>query len=179
MATKTAKSKLRIVDDRDKTDAVLEKLEQEWTEAVRSWKLAPAEIKARVHLLRARLESYRDQFEAVPFDIAVDGIPNCLDQKRERTENLINDLDPRVNGIEKELLKRIARVPGATSDDESVTRCSDLQNNLWRIKFCAEEISLRVGMLAGVIFAGCPKETVDRFERGLAFSLIRDPVPVA
>jgi hypothetical protein len=36
------------------------------------------------------------------------------------------------------------------------------------------ETAFKIGMLAGAIFAGCSKEQVDRFERGMVFSLMSD-----
>ena len=43
------------------------------------------------------------------------------------------------------------------------------------MKSQAAETAFRIGVLAGVIFAGRPKDEVDRFERGLAFELSRNP----
>lgn len=36
------------------------------------------------------------------------------------------------------------------------------------------ETAFKIGVLAGAIFAGCSKEEVDRFKRGLAVSLSAD-----
>ena len=51
----------------------------------------------------------------------------------------------------------------------------DFQSHLFDMKSQAAEIGFRIGVLAGVIFAGCSKDQVDRFERGLAFELSRNP----
>ena len=51
----------------------------------------------------------------------------------------------------------------------------DFQSHLFDMKSQAAETAFRIGVLAGVIFAGRPKDEVDRFERGLAFELSFNP----
>jgi hypothetical protein len=50
----------------------------------------------------------------------------------------------------------------------------DFNAKLFELKIGTAESAFKMGVLAGVIFAGCSKEQVDRFERGLAFSRIAD-----
>ena len=42
----------------------------------------------------------------------------------------------------------------------------DFNAKLFELKMDAAETAFKIGVLAGVIFAGCSKEQVDRFERG-------------
>ena len=50
----------------------------------------------------------------------------------------------------------------------------DFQAKLFELKMGTAETAFKIGVLAGAIFAGCSKEEVDRFKRGLAVSLSAD-----
>ena len=50
----------------------------------------------------------------------------------------------------------------------------DFNAKLFELKMGYAETGFKIGVLAGVIFAGCPTEEVDRFERGLQVSLASD-----
>ncbi len=45
---------------------------------------------------------------------------------------------------------------------------------LFELKMETAKTAFKIGVLAGAIFAGCSKEQVDRFERGMAVSLTAD-----
>lgn len=46
----------------------------------------------------------------------------------------------------------------------------DFNSKIFELKSEYAATGFRIGVLAGAIFAGCPKELVDRFERGLEFA---------
>jgi hypothetical protein len=159
MARKNRSTNLKIVQ----TDK--ENLGQRWEKAEEEWKITSQEARHRVHVVRDELESYRDQIEALPFDILVDDTPYCLDIKRKDAVEIIEEFTPFVRGIfekiddfVKELLPR---------EHQSL----DFNAKLFMLERQAIESGFQVGVLAGVIFAGCPKEQIDKFERGLAFAI--------
>ena len=47
----------------------------------------------------------------------------------------------------------------------------DYNSKLFQLKWATAKTGFKIGVLAGVIFAGCSKEKIDRFERGLTFAL--------
>jgi hypothetical protein len=132
----------------------------------KEWRITRPEARARVHALRIELEYYREQLEAVPFDIPSGDMcpPNCLDNgERQYATNLVENLNPIIEG----LFKRCDEVAEKHGCHEEM----DYNAQLYEMKMHTAETGFYIGVLAGAIFAGCPKEQVDRFERGLLFAL--------
>jgi hypothetical protein len=50
----------------------------------------------------------------------------------------------------------------------------DFNAQLFDLESHLSETAFRIGLLAGALFAGAPKETVDRFERGLLYTVHMD-----
>ena len=50
----------------------------------------------------------------------------------------------------------------------------DYEDKMLMLKSAIAETGFKIGVLAGAIFAGCSKKTIDRFERGLTFALRAD-----
>src|SRR5205823_3453572 len=124
------------------------------------WLITPEEIADRVRNLRAELESFRNQIEAVPFDIPSGEAcePSCLDGfHRKWTHQLVEDLNPSVMGM-FEMIDEYARKHGCAE-------VIDFNAKLWSLKDYVAETGFRIGVLAGVMFAGSSKDQVDRFER--------------
>jgi hypothetical protein len=132
-------------------------------------RISGREARQRVRVLRDQLESYRDQLEAVPFDIPCGDMstPKCLDSNYQRhTLDLVDDLDTRVKAM-FEMIDSFAKEHGCHEN-------LDFQTKLFELEMDTAETAFKIGMLAGAIFAGCSKEQVDRFERGMVFSLMSD-----
>ena len=169
MAGKTNNANLKLIKDKEAAEDSYQRrqaVEKSWKAAAESWKLTPLEIKQRVGALRAELESYARVIEAMPFDIARDDFPQSLDQtQRKWTGRLVEEIDPRIQGL-FDKIDAFAHEHG----------CGEIDFNakLFEMKMDCEETAFRVGMLAGLVLAGCPKDQVDRFERGLVFSLSCD-----
>jgi hypothetical protein len=168
MAKKT--SNLEIVQQR--TEAEKKKWSEEyerWETAEKELRIPAHELKQRVRALRDELERYRAQLEAVPFDIPAGdfSLPKCLDNcDRKYTRDLVDDLDKRVKA-RFEMIDAFAKEHGCHEN-------LDFQAKLFELKMDTAETGFKIGILAGVIFAGCSKEQVDRFERGMVFSLTSD-----
>ena len=170
MARKSTKTNLKVVgetrSEEDKTKYAAER--DRWDKAYEGWKITPQEAANRVRSLRAELEYHCSQVEAMNFGITCDDMPYCLDwTKRKYTYQLVDALNPFVDGI-LEMIDEYAKQHGCHE-------YLDFQSHLFDMKSQAAEIGFRIGVLAGVIFAGCSKDQVDRFERGLAFELSRNP----
>lgn len=128
------------------------------------WRITREEAARRVAALRTELESYRAQIEALPFDIPVDDMPDCLDETpRKWLVDLVEDLAPVVEG----LFKRCDTVAEQCGAYEVI----DYNAELFSLKMRTAETGYCVGVLAGVMFSGASKETIDRFERGLLFAI--------
>ena len=112
------------------------------------------------------LDSYREQLEAVPFDIPSGDacIPTCLDgASRKYIVELVEDLNPLIENI-FESCDTVAKNHGAHED-------MDYNAQLFDLKMHTAETGFYIGVLAGAMFSGASKETVDRFERGLLYAL--------
>ena len=144
MATKK-NANLKLVDS-DQTQQ-----SKTWEEKQQELKITRDELQQRVAALRSELETYREQLDAAPFDILADDEPRSLQQKRKYLIDLVEALNPRVSAL-YDLIK-------VETDD------------LFALKLESATTGFQIGVLAGVILAGATKETVDRFERGLAFDL--------
>jgi hypothetical protein len=83
-------------------------------------------------------------------------------RKPKHTVDLVKDLDTRLKGL-FEMIDNYAKEHGCHED-------LDFQAKLFELKMGTAETAFKVGVLAGVIFAGCSKEQVDRFERGMVLS---------
>lgn len=154
-----AKPKLKIVP-RMRDHDELEKEQKQW-------RITREEAGRRVAALRAELESNRDQVEAVPFDIPSGEAcePACLDGiSRKHTVELVAALNPTIDGF----FSRCDEVAKQCGAREVI---DDYNSQLFNLKMCTAETGYQIGVLAGVIFSGASKETVDRFERGLLFAL--------
>jgi hypothetical protein len=142
--------------------------EQRWEKAEESWTITGLEISQRVHNLREDLEEYRAQTEGVPFDILCCDVPRSVDYtNRKEVVELVEVVNPGIGGNFKMI-----------DDYASEHGCHeflDFNAKLFRLKWATAEAGFKIGVLAGAIFAGCSKETIDRFERGLTFALLQDP----
>jgi hypothetical protein len=116
-------------------------------------------MQQRVAALRTKLEAYRDQLDAAPFDILNDDEPRSLQQKRKFTIDLVENLNPLVAGLSKSI-----------EDDEP-----GLVDSLFDLKLWAAETGFKIGVLAGVILAGGDTQTITKFARGLAFDISCHP----
>jgi len=129
-----------------------------------AWRITRQEVRARVHALRTELEEYKSQIEGVPFDILADAIPRCLDNtRREDLNDLVTGLNPLIGGLFKRC-DDVARRHGVDAE-------MDYNAQLFELEMQLSDTGYYIGILAGVIFAGCSKETIDRFEHGLGFAL--------
>ena len=174
MARKSKNTNLKLVQTQQQTDQQAEQQEEKerraqeydrWENARKRWMLSPLEITKRVRALRAELEFYREQIEGVPFDIACGDFcsPTSLEYERQYTVALVEDFNPLVKGY-FEMIDNFAK-------DHGCHELLDFNSKLFSLKLHSAETGFQIGLLAGVIFAGCSKEQVDKFERGLAFSL--------
>ena len=137
-----------------------------WNEAEERLKITRQEAGRRVSALRKELESYQAQIESLPFCIASGnmGPPLALDcTDRKYTLQLVEELNPLVNGY-VDMIDTYNQEHG--TDDGF-----DFQSKLLALETHAAETGFEIGVLAGVIFSGASKHTIDRFERGLAFVL--------
>ena len=165
-----AKRKLKVVQERTEEQKTRwSEEDHRWEKAEKELQIPAHELRGRVRVLRDELEAYCNQLEAVPFDIPSGdlSIPNCLDNSdRKYTLDLVEDLDPRVSGL-FEMIDSFAKEHGCHQD-------LDFQAKLFELKTGYAETAFKIGVLAGAIFAGCPKGQVDRFEQGLEVSLASD-----
>ena len=137
--------------------------EAEWENAEESWKITAREVRQRVRTLRDELECYRDLLEGAPFGIACgfyDPSPSL--DRRKFVGNLVENLNPLVKG----LFNRIDNYARDHGTHESV----DFNAKLFALETETAESGFGIGVLLGVILAGCSKEQIDRFERGLSIS---------
>jgi len=128
-----------------------------WEEKQQELEITRHEMQQRVQALRTELEKYRDQLDAAPFDILNDDEPRSLQQKRKFTIDLVENLNPLVDGLSAVL-----------DDGTNPDMVFDLKRE-------AAETGFKIGVLAGVILAGDDPEIVAKFARGLAFDLSRNP----
>ena len=144
--------KLKAVTERDEQNALLEAENEQW-------KLTKAEIAKRVKDIRRELEAAKARYEGALLDNYTDGIPRSLDivDVNKEPYGAVDYLCPSLKG-------RLDRL-----QNETYEAC--LSDDVGELYFWSTEIAFQIGMLAGAIYADCPKETVDRFERGLAFAL--------
>lgn len=163
MKKKTAN--LSIVNN-ERSEEEQKKRREEWENAEKKWRITPREARQRVRGLRDELESYRDQIEGIPFDIPTGDYETllCLDsEKRKYHIELVEDFNPLINGV-FEMIDSYARQHGCHD-------FLDFQSKLYSLKSQCAQTGFQIGVLAGAIFAGCPKENIDRFERGLTFAM--------
>lgn len=138
---------------------------KEYEKKKNSMRLSREEIKSRVRDVREKLELYREQIEALPFNIC-DEQPMCLGsygvEQREALHDLAADLHPLAQFTYSEFCYCNEPIPSYIHDD--------LSPMLWDFS----QTAYSVGVLAGAIFAGEEKKNIDRLERGLVFSLWLD-----
>jgi hypothetical protein len=135
-----------------------------WEEAEHEMRITRQEMCQRVRVLRDELESYRAQLEAVPFDLPNDEIPCVLDHNRRKyTVNLVEEFNP--------IVEKLLEMIDSYAKQHGTHEFLDFQSKLFTLKSQSAETGFQIGVLAGVIFAGCSKEIVDKFERGLMFSV--------
>ena len=138
-----------------------------WEKAEDKLRITIHSARQRAKAIRAELELYREQVEAIPFDIASGdlGPPYCLDTniRRRYVLELVEDLNPFVAGF-FQLIDDFAEKHGTHE-------YLDFNSKLHALKHEAATTGFQIGVLAGVMFSGRPKETVDTFERGLAFAM--------
>lgn len=93
----------------------------------------------------------------------------CLDHsiyRRKYATELVEELDPRVKVLFA-MIDNFAERDGCHQD-------LDFNVKLFSLKWSIADIAFKIGVLAGAIFAGCWKEQIDRFERGMVVSLTSD-----
>ncbi len=136
-----------------------------WKKAEEKWRITPREICQRVRVLRDELESYRAQLEGAPFDIPCGDYetPRSLEHERKYTVTLVEEFNP--------IVGKLLEMIDSYAKEHGTHEFLDFQSKLFTLKSQSAETGFQIGVLAGVIFAGCPKEVVDRFERGLMFSV--------
>lgn len=141
------------------------RINKDWDKERETWRITRQEAAVRVRSLRTELQSYRDQIDAVPFDILADSIPRCLDHsKRKWAINVMEEFNP--------LIKRLYdRCDEAGKNIEEM----DFNAQLFDLKTEVAETAFSIGVLAGALFAGASSETVDRFERGLLYTIQMNP----
>jgi len=167
---KKATAKLSVVKKpiEEERDTKSKEESRRWEEAEKRWRITPHEAGQRIRVLRRELESYQAQIEGVPFGIASGSMftPLSLDgADRKYTLELVEDFNPLVNGF-MEMIDAYAKEHGTHEG-------FDFQSKLFDLKMQAAETGFEIGVLAGVIFSGASKETVDRFERGMIFNAIQ------
>lgn len=129
----------------------------------RQWRITSQQVRDKVHTLRLELESCRQQLEAVPYDLA-DEMPLCLQSSNRKDQS---ELSEELNPLITHLFERCDSV----AQKYGVGAEMDYNAQLFALKQQLAETSFRVGLLAGVMFSGASNETIDRFERGLIYSL--------
>lgn len=135
-----------------------------WEKAQDSWRITVTEVRQKVAAIREELELEREQLEGVPFDLPRDEIPQSIDRKR---KELIADLitvNPLIEGYFR-MIDEYAKRHGCCE-------FLDFNAKLFALKCETAETGFKIGVLAGIVFAGCSKDQIDKFERGLTFSLI-------
>ena len=140
-----------------------------WDEAEQGWRITAREMRQRVRTLRDELEAYQQQLEAMPFDIPTGDheTPRCLDGlKRKYHVQLVEQFNPLVPGL-FDMIDDYAKKHGCHEH-------LDFNSKIYQLKSECFSAGFKIGVLAGAIFAGCPKEYIDRLERGLAFAVCRD-----
>jgi hypothetical protein len=107
--------------------------------------------------------------DAVPYEMTYGNfaMPMVIDQHdTKRTDELVESVDPRIAGF----YDRFGVILAKLGREINV----DLGAYLLDFKWAAEETAFKAGLLAGVISVGSSNEVVNRYERGLAFSLSAD-----
>ena len=162
MAKKTAK--LTVVKNEQPPRRTSEDLKKE----AKGWRITREEARARVHNLRMELENYRDQIDAVPFDILADSIPQSLDYSERRwAVDVMENFNPLIKG----LFNRCDQEAKRYGADREI----DFNGELFDLKLQLSETAFGVGILAGALFSGASPEAVERFERGLLYSVVMNP----
>jgi|GEM_PF-3922376 len=136
-----------------------------WTKVEKLWRITRHELRQRVSDLRVELEAYREQLEAVPYDMPCNDAPYCLDRKTERKYHveLAESLNPVINRC-LDMIDDYARQHGCHE-------FLDFQSKLFDLKSHSARTGFYIGMFASVIFSGAAPEVVDRYERGLTFAM--------
>jgi len=147
----------------DKRIAKREEEEKPWKEMAKKARITPIELRQRVSALRDELEDYQRQLEALPFDIPHNDTPYPLDfQERKYHVELIETFNPTLCSL-FDMIDEYAEQHGCHE-------LLDFNSKLFELKAEYAATGFRIGVLAGAIFAGCPKDIVDRFTRGLEFA---------
>jgi hypothetical protein len=126
-------------------------------EAIRTKGLTGAEACRIIKKIREQLEEHRDDSISVLFntpEVRLDTIP---------VTELAKDLNPRISACSKVLQDFCA-----FSYFQDRLTLIGFEDTLGTLKGSAAATGFKIGILAGVIYSGAPKEVVDRFERGLA-----------
>ena len=154
---------LKLANVTDEPQQAGERINQAWEKTQEEVKITRGELRQRVVLLRAELEAYRDQMEGTFFDITSGntGPLESLDREdRKFIFELVQDLNP--------LIETLAML----IDEFSGNHVGD---TVFTLKSEVAETAFRIGVLAGAIFATGDKSIIDKFTRGLGFSLESRP----
>ena len=152
-------------------DELHDKERKRWEELERQSRISSHSARQRVLALRDELERYRLQLEGATFGVATSdecGIPSLDGGNRKFTVYLAADLNPVIERLYDEI-DRFAKMHGP-----SIYRQVDFESKLFDLKEQSVETGFKIGMLAGVILSGAPKDVVDRYERGLAYVMQSD-----
>jgi len=134
-----------------------------WKQAEDTWRISKAELRQRVSEMREEFELKRDQFEGVPFE-SHDKIPASLDHGHKELVSELLGINPRIDGLFKMI--------DEYADKHGCGEWLDFNSKLFELKMEAADTGFKIGVLAGVIFAGSSSKKIDKFERGLAFDLL-------
>ena len=137
--------------------------EERWEKAEESWKITRTEARHRARNVREILEDFRNQIEGAFFDVPCGDVPRSLDHERQDVFQLVENLNPLVNG----LFKMIDDLASQHGCDDVI----EFNAKLLLLEIEAAETGFQIGVLAGAIFAGCSQEQIDKFERGLTFAM--------
>lgn len=170
MATKKNSRNLSVINQRSAEDH--KKYSEEynrWEKAEKEWRLSAHQMCQRVLALRHELESYGAQLEGAPFDIPCGDYetPMSLDRERKYIVNLVEQFNP--------IVENILDMIDSYAEKHGTHEHLDFQSKLFMLKSQSAQSGFQIGVLAGVIFSGAPKEVVDRFERGLMFAVESNP----
>jgi hypothetical protein len=153
---KPKKSNLKIVNTHTEEH---KEAEEQWSAAEDKLRISKREVRRRVRNLRNEMEGYRNLLDGMLFDVVTRESPYCLEGSEGRDPlELVEELNPFVKGYQEMLIDLAAK--------PACHRMLDDKFYLWSES--AVDSSFQLGILAGAILAGCPKEVVDRFENGLA-----------
>lgn len=141
---------------------------ERWEKAESSWMIHRDDVRHRVRDLRECFDEFNNQLEGAVFDVGLSDVSRSLSRwSRGEIVEMVGTLNPLINGYFT-MIDELASQQGC---DDIV----DFNSKLFLLKMEAVETGFQLGTLYGAIAAGCPKEQIDKFERGLTFALASHP----